>query len=45
MIMAVGTLVALWPAEGEPSRAPARAPGRAPAAAKPRERAAELVEA
>ncbi|HEX2091803.1 MAG TPA: heme lyase CcmF/NrfE family subunit [Longimicrobiaceae bacterium] len=45
MVMAVGTLVALWPAGGEPPRPAAPATtGRVPAI-RPREQAPELVEA
>jgi cytochrome c-type biogenesis protein CcmF len=43
-IMAVGTLIALWPGRGEEPRRPAGAAGGA-VAARPRERAPELVEA
>jgi cytochrome c-type biogenesis protein CcmF len=44
-VMAVGTLIALWPAGGEAPAAPGTVRGRAPAVARPRERDAELVEA
>ena len=43
-IMAVGTLIALWPAGGEEPRVAGGNAGRA-AAARPRERSPELVEA
>ena len=44
LIMAIGTLIAMWPGRGEEPRAPAAAAGRA-AAPRPREREPELVEA
>jgi cytochrome c-type biogenesis protein CcmF len=44
-IMAVGTLIALWPGRGEEPRPSAAQPGRPAAADRPREREPELVEA